>query len=62
VSLLEGGYGKSPPNLNLENVVNSKVTPNQLDKSTFSECALHHLRALIDPHDLEKRYPHSLQG
>lgn len=52
VSLLEGGYGKSPANLNSDNVAT-------LDKSTFSQCALYHLRALIDPCDVEKRYPDS---
>jgi acetoin utilization deacetylase AcuC-like enzyme len=48
VSVLEGGYGKTPA---------TAPDPNQpLDKSSFSECALRHVHAMIDPYDSEARF------
>jgi uncharacterized protein (DUF2342 family) len=81
VSVLEGGYGRTP--LRESNRVSSKISNNAdsadggttattgestatatvprnmnlLDKSVFSESAMRHLRALIDPHDAEQRHP-----
>ncbi|KAL7572762.1 hypothetical protein ACA910_009026 [Epithemia clementina (nom. ined.)] len=51
VSVLEGGYGKSPPSVQTES-----NTPTALDRTIFSECAVQHLHALIDPYDLERRF------
>lgn len=49
VSVLEGGYGKTPST--------ASADPNQpLDKSSFSECALRHVHAMIDPYDSEARF------
>ena len=50
VSVLEGGYGRSPvvpPN-------STEIPP--LDKSIFSECAIRHLHAMVDPYDCEARF------
>ena len=47
VSVLEGGYGR-PSEENTES--------NLLDKTMISECAMKHLQALIDPHDVELRH------
>ena len=49
VSVLEGGYGRTPVNS-----VPGDNTP--LDKSAFSECALRHVHAMIDPYDTECRF------
>jgi len=46
VSILEGGYGR-PREENSESCL--------LDKTMISECAMGHIQALIDPHDVEKR-------
>lgn len=59
VSVLEGGYGRSSTSEN--NVLTSSQNPdsdngNKLDKSVFSACAIRHLRAMIDPFDVEKLY------
>jgi hypothetical protein len=46
---IEGGYGKTPATANPE--------ANQpLDKSMFSECAMRHVHAMIDPYDAEARF------
>jgi acetoin utilization deacetylase AcuC-like enzyme len=46
---IEGGYGKTPTTANPE--------ANQpLDKSMFSECAMRHVHAMIDPYDAEARF------
>ena len=44
VSVLEGGYGRTPPS------VPSPPEPKTLDKSFFSECAIQHLKGLVDPY------------
>ena len=44
VSVLEGGYGKTPS-------ASSSDQELPLDKSSFSECALRHVHAMIDPYD-----------
>jgi len=51
VSVLEGGYGRTQTN-DTENNNQEHL----LDKSIFSECAVRHLRAMIDPNDKEKWY------
>eukprot|EP00548_Thalassiothrix_antarctica_P009026 CAMPEP_0194152770 /NCGR_PEP_ID=MMETSP0152-20130528/53887_1 /TAXON_ID=1049557 /ORGANISM="Thalassiothrix antarctica, Strain L6-D1" /LENGTH=1121 /DNA_ID=CAMNT_0038857549 /DNA_START=103 /DNA_END=3468 /DNA_ORIENTATION=- len=51
VSVLEGGYGRSPI------LTPSKgSSTNSLDKALFSECAIRHLHAMIDPYDSELRF------
>ena len=49
VSVLEGGYGRTPANS-----VPGDNAP--LDKSAFSECALRHIHAMIDPYDTECKF------
>lgn len=51
VSVLEGGYGRSPTQMADANQLQS------LDKAFFSECAIRHLHGMIDPYDLEARFP-----
>lgn len=50
MSVLEGGYGRTaaPPSEDGSNV--------PLDKSLFSECAMRHVHAMIDPYDVEARF------
>lgn len=52
VSVLEGGYGRTPAN-----PPQNSEEPQPLDKTVFSECALRHLQAMVDPYDAEVRYP-----
>lgn len=47
VSVLEGGYGRTPVVPGAENT---------LDRTVFAECAVRHLQALIDPYDAEQRF------
>jgi acetoin utilization deacetylase AcuC-like enzyme len=57
VSVLEGGYGRSPVIPPAPTDSTSKTeTNNSLDKAFFSECAIRHLHALIDPYDQEARF------
>ena len=49
VSVLEGGYGRTPQN-------SDGKTPQSLDRSVLSECALRHLHAMVDPYDVEGRF------
>ena len=49
VSVLEGGYGKTAP-------AQSDNAEVPLDKSLFSECAMRHVHAMIDPYDAEARF------
>jgi acetoin utilization deacetylase AcuC-like enzyme len=50
VSVLEGGYGRTPSNVD-------GVTKDQpLNKTVLSECAIRHLHAMIDPYDVERRF------
>lgn len=56
VSVLEGGYGRSPVSNN-STTANGQNPPLQpLDRSIFAECAMRHLHALIDPYDTERRF------
>jgi len=49
VSVLEGGYGRHP--------VSGVYDPAEpLDKSLFSECAIRHAHAMIDPYNVEGRF------
>jgi acetoin utilization deacetylase AcuC-like enzyme len=49
VSVLEGGYGRHP--------TTGVYDPTQpLDKSMFSECAIRHIHAMIDPYNVEARF------
>lgn len=54
VSVLEGGYGKTP--LQTSDDDDSNLP---LDKSMFSECAVRHIHAMIDPYDVEARFRNS---
>jgi acetoin utilization deacetylase AcuC-like enzyme len=59
VSVLEGGYGRSPVLPPSQALLLSKTEVddnNSLDKAFFSECAIRHLHALIDPYDQEVRF------
>jgi len=59
VSILEGGYGSTPQNsaeLDFPEEDEQSATSSKLDKSNISECALRHLQALIDPHNMERRF------
>ncbi|GKY98023.1 hypothetical protein MPSEU_000760400 [Mayamaea pseudoterrestris] len=47
VSVLEGGYGRSS---------NVPSAGTGLDRTMFSECAIRHLHAMIDPYDTEGRF------
>lgn len=49
VSVLEGGYGRTPANSSPGDNV-------PLDKSAFSDCAVRHVHAMIDPYDTEARF------
>ena len=53
VSVLEGGYGRTPASAKDDGEDNSNVP---LDKSAFSECAMRHVHAMIDPYDTEARF------
>ena len=54
VSVLEGGYGRSSKSENNVSTSNpDSDNGNKLDKSVFSACAIRHLRAMIDPFDVE---------
>jgi acetoin utilization deacetylase AcuC-like enzyme len=49
VSVLEGGYGRHP--------TTGMYDPTQpLDKSLFSDCAIRHIHAMIDPYNVEGRF------
>jgi len=52
VSVLEGGYGRTrtPTDPSI------RAAKQSLDKTIFSECAIRHLHALVDPYDAESRY------
>lgn len=51
VSVLEGGYGRSVP---IASPAKDGFPP--LDRTIFSECAVRHLHAMVDPYDVEKRF------
>lgn len=50
VSVLEGGYGRTPDNKVEEG------GEDKLDRTIFAECAVRHLHALVDPYDCEQRF------
>ena len=50
VSVLEGGYGRTPPTAHVEG------QPEALDRTLFAECAIRHLHAMIDPYNTESRF------
>ena len=56
VSVLEGGYGRTPPAVPAPPLFDSEApettepVKQKLDKSFFSECALQHLQGLVDPY------------
>lgn len=57
VSVLEGGYGRSPlPPQSTASSQDSSSQQQALDRSIFSECAVRHLHALVDPYDVERRF------
>jgi acetoin utilization deacetylase AcuC-like enzyme len=51
VSVLEGGYGRTPPD-----VQTNPKEETTLDRTVFAECAVRHLHAMIDPYDREERF------
>lgn len=51
VSVLEGGYGRTPQAPAVDGVLQT------LDRTVFGECAVRHLHAMVDPYDAEKRFP-----
>lgn len=59
VSVLEGGYGRTPPPIppppvfGDEPAVASEPVKQKLDKSFFSDCAVQHLKGLVDPYYAE---------
>ena len=56
ISILEGGYGRTPTQVTKSpNSGESKESNGYLDKTVFSQCAVRHLQALIDPYDAEMR-------
>ena len=56
ISILEGGYGRTPTATSESNNVEGSKQDKYLDKSAFSDCAIKHIQALIDPYDAEMRY------
>jgi acetoin utilization deacetylase AcuC-like enzyme len=60
VSVLEGGYGRTPaaPPAGVDNS-GTPLDGTPLDKSAFSECAMRHVHAMIDPYDVEVRFKSS---
>ncbi len=50
VSVLEGGYGRHTVSGGHD------TADQQLDKSLFSECAIRHVHAMIDPYNVEGRF------
>ena len=57
VSVLEGGYGRTPPPIPpppLGDTGEAEALRQPLEKSFFSECAINHLKGLIDPYCGEK--------
>jgi len=56
ISILEGGYGRTPTQATKsDDSRESKESNGYLDKTVFSQCAVRHLQALIDPYDAEMR-------
>lgn len=49
VSVLEGGYGRTPLSANEDAM-------KQLDRTCFGECAVRHIHAMIDPYNTENRF------
>lgn len=54
---MEGGYGRTPPAIPAPPMLfgdaageDPGVTKRALDKSFFSDCAIHHLKGLVDPY------------
>jgi acetoin utilization deacetylase AcuC-like enzyme len=54
VSVLEGGYGRTPATARI--VPGGETEVEGLDRTIFAECAVRHLQAMIDPYDTEKRF------
>lgn len=54
VSVLEGGYGRTPPPIPAPPLSGDEPATEpvrqKLDKSLFSECAIQHLKGLVDPY------------
>jgi len=56
VSVLEGGYGRTPaaipaPPLSFDGATGENPEMKRaLDKSFFSDCAMQHLKGLVDPY------------
>lgn len=56
ISILEGGYGRTPAQATKSaDSGETKESNGYLDKTIFSQCAVRHLQALIDPYDAEMR-------
>ena len=56
VSVLEGGYGRTPPPVPAPPLFGDASAEDNpeikraLDKSFFSDCAIQHLKGLVDPY------------
>lgn len=51
--MLEGGYGRTPPAIPpppLAEATSTEEVRQPLEKGFFSECAMHHLKGLVDPY------------
>ena len=55
VSVLEGGYGRTPIQKSNKGTPTGEDEFPKLDRSVFAEGAVRHLQALIDPYDSEDR-------
>lgn len=58
VSVLEGGYGRTPAAPSAGGGLNCAV-PSDLDRGALGECAIRHLHAMVDPYDAENRFGQS---
>ena len=55
VSILEGGYGRTPLSETTARLETTAVATT-LDRQMFVDCAIRHLHALVDPYDAEQRF------
>lgn len=56
VSVLEGGYGRTPATAANRATEAQGSSSSGLDRTLFAECAVRHLHAMIDPYDSENRF------
>ena len=56
VSILEGGYGRTPSAESGAAMQDGTAAATTLDRSIFGDCAIRHLHAMVDPYDAEQRF------